>query len=80
MCNLGIGIYNKGIEQGIEQGLVQGVKQGEAIGAEKTEDRYSKLVSILSKAKRYEDIERISEDKVYLHKLMDELVPVPAKA
>lgn len=64
MCNLGIGIYNKGI------------KQGEVIGVEKTEERYSKLVGILTKAKRYDDLDRISEDKTYLHELMEKLVPI----
>lgn len=68
MCNLGIGIYNKGVEQ------------GEIIGAAKTESRYSKLVGILTKAKRYDDLERISDDKAYLHELMEKLVPVAANS
>lgn len=76
MCNLGIGIYNKGVEQGIKQG----VEQGEIIGAAKTESRYSKLVGILTKAKRYDDLERISDDKEYLHELMEKLVPVAANS
>ena len=38
-------------------------------GIEEGEKRLSKLINILNKEKRYEDIERVTNDKEYKYKL-----------
>ena len=52
----------EGIEQGIEQGKKQGVQQA-------TED-INKLIKVLLSQKKYDELEKMSEDKEYQNELM----------
>jgi hypothetical protein len=62
MCNLSRGIAEEGIRQGLQQGLQQG------------EDMFAQLMQKLFELGRTDDARRASEDKVYRHELMREML------
>ena len=64
MCNLSEGVYMQGVEDGIEKGIEKGVEQGE--------ERFGKLVALLTRAGRLEDITRAAESKEERERLYKE--------
>ena len=50
----------------------EGFDDGEKSGYDKGEDSMARLVEILTREKRYEDLARVSVDKEYREKLMKE--------
>lgn len=70
---LGQMLWDDGKKEGIELGIEKGIKKGIAKGTEQGEERIASLMQILLKEKRYEDLERASEDKEYRGRLLREL-------
>jgi flagellar biosynthesis/type III secretory pathway protein FliH len=70
MCNLSRGIAEEGIRQGLQQGLQQGIRQGLQQG----EDMFAQLMQKLFELGRTDDARRATEDKVYRHELMREML------
>ena len=69
---LGQMLWDDGKKEGIELGIEKGIKKGIAKGTEQGEERIASLMQILLKEKRYEDLERASEDKEYRSRLLRE--------
>ncbi|MCD8129760.1 MAG: hypothetical protein LUE16_00530 [Lachnospiraceae bacterium] len=61
MCNLGQGIFERGIEQGIEQGIERGIGQGER--------RMADLIRRLNETGRESDVMRVACSEEYRRKL-----------
>ena len=55
-----------------DKGERAGYDKGERVGYDKGEDSMARLVEILTREKRYEDLARVSVDKKYREKLMKE--------
>ena len=54
--------YKNGRAEGIEQGMKQGVQQAT--------DNINKLIKVLLSQKKYDELEKMSEDKEYQNELM----------
>ena len=54
MCNLSVGVMEKGMKRGIAQGMEQGIERGEA--------RFAELTKKLMEQNRTEDIIRATSD------------------
>ena len=59
-------------KEGIEEGMAKGMAQGMAEGLEKSEDIMAKLMGILVKEGRIDDLAKASEDKSYRKSLLKE--------
>ena len=62
MCELWDYVENTGIQKGIQQGIQQGIRQAQ--------EELNKLILLLLKEKRYEDLERCAQDEEYKQNLM----------
>lgn len=60
----------EGIEQGIEQGMKQGIEQGKKQGVQQATEDINKLIKVLLSQKKYDELEKMSEDKEYQNELM----------
>lgn len=69
MTVLGQMLWDDGKKEGIELGIEKGIEKG----TEQGEERIASLMQILLKEKRYEDLERASEDREYRGRLLREL-------
>ena len=58
--------YKNGRAEGIEQGIEQGMKQG----VQQATDNINKLIKVLLSQKKYDELEKMSEDKEYQNELM----------
>ena len=58
MCNLSVGVMEKGMKRGIAQGMEQGIEQG----IERGEARFAELTKKLMEQNRTEDIIRATSD------------------
>ena len=59
-----------GERKGREEGIKEGIKEGRKEGKEKGLEQFSKLVQILSKEGRFNDIVMASENSEYLNELL----------
>ena len=58
--------YKNGRAEGIEQGIEQGMKQG----VQQATDNINKLIKVLLSQRKYDELEKMSEDKEYQNELM----------
>ena len=59
-------------KEGTEEGMAKGMAKGMAEGLEKSEDIMAKLMGILVKEGRIDDLAKASEDKSYRKSLLKE--------
>ncbi len=69
MTKLGQMIWDDAIEKGREEWTRIGRQQGEAIGRQQASDRYSKLILILNKEKKEDQIIKAASDSSYREEL-----------
>ena len=62
----------RGIEQGKEEGRREGRKEGQKAGRMEGEDKMLALIQKLMADNRFDDIEKMKEDRVYRQKLFNE--------
>ena len=60
----------QGMKQGIEQGMKQGIEQGKKQGVQQATEDINKLIKVLLSQKKYDELEKMSEDKEYQNELM----------
>ena len=60
----------QGMKQGIEQGMKQGIEQGKKQGVQQATEDINKLIKVLLSPKKYDELEKMSEDKEYQNELM----------
>jgi flagellar biosynthesis/type III secretory pathway protein FliH len=62
--------YKNGRAEGIEQGMKQGIEQGKKQGVQQATEDINKLIKVLLSQKKYDELEKMSEDKEYQNELM----------
>lgn len=72
MCKAIQDMIAEGIAEGKAKGIAEGKAEGIAEGKAEGIKKFSKLINILSKEKRYDDIEKVTEDAAYRDLLMKE--------
>ena len=60
----------QGMKQGIEQGMKQGIEQGKKQGVQQATEDINKLIKVLLSQKKYDELDKMSEDKEYQNELM----------
>lgn len=65
MCNMSEYIWQKGIDEGKKSGIQEGIKEG----MDRGEERFGRLMSILMRSGRAEDMKRVIGDKTYRDEL-----------
>lgn len=63
-------LNTKGDRDGIEQGMKQGIEQGKKQGVQQATEDINKLIKVLLSQKKYDELEKMSEDKEYQNELM----------
>lgn len=69
MCNFSEFVFEEGYNSGFEKGTIDGMKQGIEQGIEQGENRFSQLILFLLANKRYEDLEKVSQNADYRKQL-----------
>lgn len=69
MTKLGQMIWDDAIEKGREEWTRIGRQQGELIGRQQASDRYSRLILLLSKEKKEDQIIKAASDSAYREEL-----------
>ena len=69
MCNMSEYIWQKGIDEGKKSGIQEGIKEGIKEGKDRGEERFGRLMSILMRSGRAEDMKRAIGDKTYRDEL-----------
>ncbi len=64
LCNLSTAIENKGRSEGLAKGRAEGRSEGFGL--------LSKLIKLLMSEKRYDDVEKVSDDPGYRDQLLRE--------
>ena len=64
--------HRDAFEEGEAQGLEKGRQEGREEGQHLTNERWEKLISLLMKAKRYEDVAKAAEDAAFRENLFKE--------
>ena len=64
--------FEEGEAKGREKGREEGRKEGERVGQHLANERWGKLISLLMKEKRYEDVAKAAEDAVFRERLFRE--------
>ena len=64
--------HRDAFEEGKTEGREEGRKEGERVGQHLANERWGKLISLLMKEKRYEDVAKAAEDAEFRKKLFKE--------
>ena len=64
--------HRDAFEEGKTEGREEGRKEGERVGQHLANERWGKLISLLMKEKRYEDVAKAAEDAKFREKLFKE--------
>ena len=64
--------HHDAFEEGKTEGREEGRKEGERVGQHLANERWGKLISLLMKEKRYEDVAKAAEDAEFRKKLFKE--------
>lgn len=69
MCNFSEFVFEEGFNSGFEKGTIDGMKHGIECGIKQGENRFSQLILSLLADKRYDDLEKASQNEAYRNNL-----------